>query len=336
MQDNSEYFFSLTPEKILTAVESSGLRCTGRCLTLNSMENRVYEVEIEIEDPDSIRSPSDRFRIVKFYRPGRWSEQQILEEHKFLNDLLSQDIPVVAPFPFSDGRTLHKQSETNIMYCIFPKKGGRMPDEFDDEQAMRMGRLMARVHNIGSASEAPHRIKISPQTYGRENLDFLLESNTIPLTIKDRYSSVVNDLCSLSEPLFENVKFIRIHGDCHLGNILWGNQGPFLVDFDDMVRGPAVQDIWLMIREHGEAGIRLLNLILEGYESMRAFDRSTLRLIEPLRALRMIHFSAWIARRWKDPAFPLAFSHFGSDRYWIEQVADLEEQRMRINQGGIL
>ena len=328
----TKYFFELTPEKILTAVETSGLRCTGRCLTLNSMENRVYEVEIEIDDESSVKSPSDHFRVIKFYRPGRWSEDQIREEHDFLLDLKNQDIPVVAPLILSDGRTIHQIPEIGIMYAVFPKMGGRIPDELDDEQLIRMGRLLARVHNAGASKPSEHRVTLSPDTYGRNNLEFLLSSGHIIESQRQRFTNVVQSICTISDSLFQNVSLQRIHGDCHLGNILWGREGPFLVDFDDMVKGPCVQDVWLMIPGRDVEAKYKLNSLLEGYEMMRHFDRSSLKLIEPLRALRMIHFSTWISKRWEDPAFKRAFTEFGSERYWQVQIADLEDQLMTIRE----
>lgn len=328
----TQYFFELTPERILTAVESSGLRCTGRCLTLNSMENRVYEVEVEIENPEQAKSPSDHFRVIKFYRPGRWSEAQILEEHEFLLDLKNQDFPVVAPILLQGEKTLLKIPDININYAVFPKMGGRIPDELDDEQVLRMGRLLARVHNVGASKVASHRMSMTPQTYGRDNLKFLVDSNSIPNSSRDRYSNCVNNICDITEPAYKNAKLQRIHGDCHLGNILWGRDGPFLVDFDDMVTGPCVQDMWLMLPGRDEAAKQKLNLLVEGYEMMRNFDRSTLRLIESLRALRMIHFAAWIAKRWEDPAFKRNFPDFGTERYWQIQVHDLEDQLEVIRQ----
>lgn len=322
----TQYFFSLTPHKILDAVEASGLRCTGRCLTLNSMENRVYEVELMLDDDVEIHTPSDRFRIAKFYRPGRWTQEQILQEHAFLADLKADEIPVVAPEPFPDGRTLHKLDETDIWYTIFPKVGGRNPDEFTDTQLAQIGRLLARMHNVGAAKQAPDRVRIHPSTYGRQSLSYLLEAKVLPFEIESAYTDLVHEICDLSEPWFEQAEVQRIHGDCHMGNLLWGQQGPFWVDFDDMVQGPCVQDIWLVCPGRDEWGVRQRNMLLDGYEQMRPFDYSTLRLIEPLRALRFIHFHAWISKRWADPAFPKAFPHYGSPKYWQEELSALREQ----------
>lgn len=345
----TRFFFELTPDRVLEAVESLGLRCSGRCTALNSFENRVYEVELEEEDGESVdRSASAVFarrRVVKFYRPGRWTREQILEEHEFLLDLQKAEIPVVAPIEFSTGeatpshRTLHVARESGIFYALFPKVGGRAPDELQDDQLRWIGRLLARIHSVGALKPAPHsmrsgpcpphRIEINAENYGRKNLRTLMEGNWIPLEFVARYEKAVTEICSLTEKFFSGLKpgaIHRIHGDCHLGNLLWNQNGPFFLDFDDMVRGPAVQDVWLLVPGRDEESIRQRQVLLAGYEEMREFDDSTLRLIEPLRALRFVHYSAWIARRWDDPAFPSAFPQFGSHRYWQDQVHDLEQQ----------
>ncbi len=329
MSAATRFFYDLTPNRVLDAVEASGLKCTGRCASLNSFENRVYDVELETEEaPGPKHLPVNR-RIVKFYRPGRWSRDQILEEHQFLADLQKAEIPAVAPLPFPDGETLRTTSTDSIFYAIFPKVGGRAPDELDIDQLKRVGRLLARIHNVGASREAPHRIKLDPLTYGMANLDYLLSANWIPAELRSRYQSAVERICAIVEPWLESTPAHRIHGDCHMGNLLWNDSGFFFVDFDDMVRGPAVQDFWLLlggVPSKDRLAMRQLDLLLEGYEEMRDFDRSTLKLIEPLRALRYVHYSAWVARRWEDPAFPLAFPGFGSFSYWNEKTQDLEEQ----------
>lgn len=338
--EKTKFFFELTPERVLEAVEASGLRCTGRCAALNSFENRVYEVELELSDDEMDRLEAEHGsregairaariasrRVAKFYRPGRWSREQILDEHAFVADLNAGEVPAVAPLAFADGQTLHKMPGADHWYCLFPKVGGRSPDELTGEQLRRIGRLLARVHTIGASRPAKHRLEIGPESYGLANLEFLLKGNLIPLEFAARFRAAVESVCATTKPWFDAAPKHRLHGDCHLGNLLWSDAGPFFVDFDDMVIGPAVQDLWLLIPGRvSEEGERI-EALLEGYEEMRAFDRSTLRLIEPLRALRFVHYSAWIARRWEDPAFSQAFPHFGSHRYWNDLTLDLEHQ----------
>jgi len=314
------FFFELTPERVLQAVETAGLHCTGRCMALNSFENRVYDVELEGDPPSR--------RVAKFYRPGRWTEEQIREEHEYLYDLQSDEIPVVAPIAFanrSGNSTLH-QTPTGIWFSLFPKVGGRAPEELTDDQLKRLGRLLGRIHNIGARKKAPHRIVIGPDTYGLSNLEFLKSGNFIPLEFLARYEKATREICALTQDFLQNVPYQRIHGDCHLGNLLWNQNGPFFLDFDDMVQGPAVQDLWLLVPGRDAEALRQRGVLLEGYMEMREFDYSTLRLIEPLRALRFIHYAAWIARRWDDPAFPRAFPQFGTHRYWQDETEDLEQQ----------
>ncbi len=329
----TQYFYELTPERILQSVEAAGLRCTGRCLALNSMENRVYEVEIEVPDETAVKSRFDLFRVVKFYRPGRWSKEQILEEHEFLADLVKSDLPAAAPLPFDDGSTLRKVEGCPIWCAVFAKIGGRSPDELRDEELERIGRLLARLHTVGKSKRAQHRLTLNPETYGISNLKFLRDQGFLPPEIAPAYSQVIENICSISEPWFKAADYQRIHGDFHFGNILWASDGPCLLDFDDFVHGPCVQDLWLILPGRDEETRRQLGVMLSSYESMRTFDRTTLRLIEPLRALRFIHYSAWIARRWKDPAFQRTFPQFGSPGYWNEQLSDLREQLMYIQEG---
>jgi Ser/Thr protein kinase RdoA (MazF antagonist) len=325
----TRFFFELTPDRVLTAVESAGLRCTGRCVALNSFENRVYDVELESEDGARPKNASElqaSRRVVKFYRPGRWSEAQILEEHEFLADLHAAEIPVICPLPFPDGRTL-QYLKSGMGFAVFPKVGGRAPEEMPPDQLKQIGRLLARIHTVGAKKTAPHRLELNASTYGLQNLQVLLDK--IPLEFKNRYESAVLQICEITERLFKDLPagaIHRVHGDCHLGNLLWSSSGPFFLDFDDMVRAPAVQDIWLLVPGRDAESIQNRQHLLEGYEEMRHFDYSSLRLLEPLRALRLIHYAAWIARRWDDPAFPLAFPHFGSHRYWADETHDMEEQ----------
>lgn len=326
----TQYFYQLSPEAILTAVERAGFICTGRVMALNSMENRVYEVEIELEGEEKPKKPSDRFRIAKFYRPGRWTKEQILEEHQFLADLVADEVPAVAPIVLNHGETVGVDPESKINFALFPKVGGRSPDELTDEQVERVGRLLARMHNVGAAKPATHRVTLTAETYGEGSLEHLLATGAIPPHVRTEYEKVARDIIAKTKQLYAGVKQHRIHGDCHLGNLLWNDQGPFWVDFDDMVIGPAVQDLWLMIRGRDEPAQHQLRLLVDAYDSMRPFNRNELKLIEPLRALRFMHFNAWISRRWKDPAFPRAFPQFGDEKYWSQQLYDLQEQNRLI------
>ncbi|MEM6885597.1 MAG: serine/threonine protein kinase [Verrucomicrobiota bacterium] len=319
----TRYFYELTPDVIFSAVEKLGYHCTGRCMPLNSMENRVLEVEIEPEQP--VDSESERFRIVKFYRPLRWNYEQIIQEHHFLRELEENDVPVVVPESNQKGQTLFKIEEQSIYYCLYPKVGGRNPDELSRDQLQRMGRLLARLHNIGARSEAPERIFLTPESYGLNSLDYLLDSESIPVELEDEYIDVVEEICEYSHPWFEKAKIQRVHGDCHFGNVLWSPAGPFFVDFDDMVMAPPIQDIWLLTPGRDEDSLAQREILLSTYEALTSFDRSSLQLVEPLRALRFIHFSAWIAKRWSDPAFKRTFPEFSATNYWNEQLHDLRE-----------
>lgn len=332
----TEFFYSITPERVLEAVESSGLIATGRCSALNSFENRVYDVEL---DPECVPPPptpkvhrSYYHRVAKFYRPGRWTREQILEEHEFLQDLVDEEIPVIAPIKFPDGSTLRQMPDSGIYYALFPKVGGRAPDELDAPILQQIGRLIARIHAVGARRAAQHRVQLTPETYGRQNLHYLVEKKWLPAEFEKRYREAVEKICGIIEPWFEQARPIRIHGDCHLGNLLQGSEGLFFLDFDDMVRGPAVQDLWLLLPSRGAGGRPDLESLLEGYEEMRPFDRTTLKLIEPLRALRFVHYTAWLARRWEDPAFPPAFPQFNTHRYWSDETADLEQQLRMIQE----
>jgi Ser/Thr protein kinase RdoA (MazF antagonist) len=308
------FFFNLTPDIVLRAIEMGGFKPTGHCLALNSYENRVYD--LRIDDGSHI--------VAKFYRPGRWSREQILEEHRFLFDLRDDEIPVCAPLDFPEGGTLRVIE--GILYAIWPRTGGRVPDELSDGQLQILGRLCARIHNNGAARHANHRIELTGSSYGLEPLAFLEERGILPEHLRERYAAAVREIVALYDTLRVGVPFHRIHGDCHLGNLLHGREGWFFLDFDDFLTGPAVQDVWMLVPARDREGLRQRGIFLDAYRQFRDFETSWLRLIEPLRALRYIRYAAWIAQRWEDPAFPAAFPHFGTVRYWEEETADLEEQ----------
>jgi Ser/Thr protein kinase RdoA (MazF antagonist) len=321
--EQTRYFFDLGPMEIIEAVESAGHRCTGRSFPLNSYENRVYEVEIEVDNP---ATRYDERKIIKFYRPARWTESQIRDEHEFIAELKEDEIPAIGPEVFADGDTLHKTASGDLWFTIYPKIGGRSTPEMSDMQLEWIGRLVARLHSVGARRSDVSRLALNTDTYGRANLEFLLSHDWVPRHYRDRYETVVNEICSLGERLLSPLESIRLHGDCHHGNLLWDESGPFFLDFDDMVTGPPVQDIWLLLTGRDAEARRQLNVLLDGYEQIRPFDRTSIRSIELLRSLRLIHFTAWIARRWQDPAFPRIFPHFNSEKYWHEQTHDLEEQ----------
>jgi len=312
-------FQHLVPEKIFTAAERLGGRCTGRFLALNAMENRVYQIEME----------DGGWVVIKFYRPGRWDRNTIQSEHLFLKSLEENEIPVVRPLANSVGETLLETDE-GIFFAIFPRRPGRLEAELNKEQLTRLGRFLARLHNVGASMKSAPRTKLTPTTYGRDTLSFLKEQNLIPELFRQRYEILITQICDASDPMFEGVESVLLHGDCHAGNILWRGDEPYFIDFDDMLYAPPVQDIWMLTGSDDSYGKTMRELLLEEYETIRQFDHSTLRLIEALRVLRMIHFTAWIAKRWEDGAFKLAFPHFGSERYWQEQLEGLAIQLEKI------
>ncbi|MCG8569891.1 MAG: serine/threonine protein kinase [Spirochaetes bacterium] len=313
MQAN-EFFYRLTPEVILKAVDEAGFLTTGACWQLNSLENRVYDLRLE----------NNNHVIAKFYRPGRWTLEQIQAEHIFLLDLQEQEIPVRAPLKLNNGQTIAKTED--IFYALWPRIGGRCVDEFSEEQLRMMGRLLARIHNIGKTQTADSRIKLTAQNLGLNPLNYLLENEMIPAHLQSRYRDAAFFICDYFSDKSLDVPYQRIHGDCHIGNLIYGSQGFFLIDFDDFYIGPAVQDIWMLINSGGAEGKNQLSCILEGYRTFSEFEESWLNLIEPLRALRFIHYAGWIARRWQDPAFANTFSYFGTEEYWLKETIDLEEQ----------
>ena len=311
----SENFFSLTPDRVLAAVERTGQPTTGLCYALNSLENRVYEVELE-----------DRQRVVaKFYRPGRWSREAIAEEHLLLAALYEHEIPVCRPLAFDDGSTL-KQTEDGIFFTVFPRVGGRCPDELIGDQYEQLGRLLGRIHNVSAATPAKDRPTISPQTYGLQCLATIEELGELSPSIRARYADAVHRLVELCQPWFADSAAQWVHGDCHRANLLFGNEGWFFLDFDDSAIAPPVQDMWLLLPARAKDCPVELESLLRGYEQFRSFDHGTLRLIEALRALRYVRYAAWVCARWDDPSFSKAFPDWGSERYWEQQISDLHEQ----------
>ena len=307
----------LSPDVVMDAVESYGFQCTGAILALNSYENRVYKVEIVDHAP----------LIAKFYRPERWSDAEILEEHTFSLELQEREIPVVAPLVQEHGSTLNMHA--GFRFALFPCQGGRAPEMNDPEDFVIMGRFLGRIHAVGAMQAFQYRPQFSIEHFGHDSLAFLLQCQLIPQELLHPYESLVRDLLAQIEAVFascKGVKQIRLHGDCHLGNVLWTENGPHFVDLDDCRSGPAVQDIWMLLSGDRQSMTIQLSDILEGYREFYDFDPRELHLIESLRTLRMIHYSAWLARRWDDPAFPMHFPWFSENRYWEEQILSLREQ----------
>ncbi|EYF04504.1 serine/threonine protein kinase [Chondromyces apiculatus] len=308
-----DLFFSLTPQKVLEAVEVAGVPCNPVCYPLNSFENRVYEVERE-----------DRTRVVaKFYRPGRWTEAQLLEEHQFLQELAEEELPVCAPRAFPEGGTL-RQIE-GIYYCLFDRMGGRAPDELDDGLLERLGMLVARMHNVGAARPGVHRVRVDANTFVRQELAWMEGRGVLPPGIAGRYAGAARRIADLADARMRDVEVHRLHGDLHLGNLLLRDGVLRVLDFDDMAVGPAMQDLWLIAPGRDAEAMQQRAVLVEGYEKMRSFSWGELRLVEPLRGMRMVRYAAWLARRWHDPIFPRTWPHFGTPSYWNDETRALEE-----------
>lgn len=309
-------FATLNPDRVLDAIESTGLRVDGRLYALNSFENRVYQVGIDDAPP----------LIAKFYRPHRWSDEAILEEHRFTAALQAQELPVIAPL-VRDGATLHHFED--FRFALFPRRGGRPPELEDRATLEWLGRFIGRIHAFGATHTFLARGAIDIDTYGREPRRYLLESGFVPKELTDAYRGIVDLALEAVARAFDragDVKSIRLHGDCHAGNVLWTDAGPHFVDFDDSRMGPAVQDLWMLLPGDRAGQRAALTDVLAGYEDFCEFDPRELYLIEALRTLRLIHYSAWLARRWDDPAFPAAFPWFNSARYWEDRILELREQ----------
>jgi Ser/Thr protein kinase RdoA (MazF antagonist) len=311
----------LTPELVLAAVERVGFPVDGRVLALGSYENRVYQVGREDGDPV----------VLKFYRPGRWSDAAILEEHAFALELAAAEIPVVAPL-LRDGETLHRHS--GYRYAVFPRRGGRWPELGTADDRVLMGRFLGRMHRLGQARSFAERPRLADASAVRAARATVLAGGWLPDYLQARYEDItdaieseVDEACTALMP-----RLFRIHGDCHRGNVLWTEQGPHFVDLDDCQTGPAIQDLWMLLAGSESEMRGQCRDLLEGYSQFAEFERAELRLIEPLRALRMVHYAAWIARRWEDPAFPLAFPWFDSPRYWENHLMELGQQLEALGQ----
>lgn len=319
----SQAFAELTPDHILDAIEATGIDCDGRFLALNSYENRVYQIGVEENQPI----------VAKFYRPHRWSDDAIIEEHQFTLDLAEQEIPVIAPIVNQQGETLHKHG--HYRFALYPRRGGRSPELDNPEHLEQLGRFIGRIHALGATKKFEHRTTLNIETLAIKPRAFLLENNFIPEYLLEAYTSVTSDLIRQVERSFENAgdfKNIRLHGDCHPSNILWTDDGPHIVDFDDARTGPAIQDLWMFLSGDRQYMTERLADLLEGYTQFYDFDPSELHLAEALRTLRIIHYTSWIASRWHDPAFPRAFPWFDTTRYWEDHVLALREQAALLNE----
>ena len=308
---------NLSPDDILNAIEDAGYRCDGHIYPLNSYENRVYQVGIEDDKPI----------IAKFYRPGRWSNEAIEEEHEFSRLLAKEEIPVIAPLQDNNKNSLYVT--TSFRFALFERTGGRTPELDNPEHLTQIGRMIARVHNYGAIEPFKHRQSLTISALAEKSSLFLLEQHFIPDDLLPAYESLINELIPKIKNCFSSagsVKYIRLHGDFHLGNILWNDDTPFMVDFDDTMMGPAMQDLWMLLSGDRNYMTARLYDVLDGYCEFREFDPVELHLVEALRTLRIINYAGWIARRWEDPAFPMAFPWFNSQRYWQDHILSLREQ----------
>jgi Ser/Thr protein kinase RdoA (MazF antagonist) len=306
----------LTPDRVLDALDTVGIRGDGRLLALNSYENRVYQVWRDDEPPV----------VAKFYRPARWSDAQILEEHSFIAKLCEREVPAVPPVVLHDA-TLN--AHDGFRFAVFERRGGRAPELEDKATLTRIGRYVARIHAVGALAPFATRPALTIDSFGTESRDFLLSHSFLPDELHAVWRGVVDQALAGVTRCFEragNVATLRLHGDCHAGNVLWTDAGPHFVDFDDARTGPAIQDLWMLLSGERAAMEQQLAAVLEGYESFGALDRRELHLVEALRTLRLVHYSAWIARRWDDPAFPAAFPWFNTQRYWQDRILELREQ----------
>lgn len=320
MNNSTTGFAELTPDIVLSAVENAtDTKLTGLLTPFPSYINRVYE--IETDDGDRL--------VAKFYRPGRWTEATLKEEHVFMQDCEDRDIPVVCPVKLKEENTLGNSN--GFYFSVFPKKSGRLFELNSDEDYLRAGALIGRIHSSGMSSNAEHRIVLDPSFSTRQDLDELLSGELISGKLKEEFKLVTDKILDLIIPMFEGVKKHRIHGDCHLGNILSrpgkdGNDTLMIIDFDDMAMGPAMQDLWLLLPGSLSESRKELNLLIEGYEHFLPFDYSTSRLVEPLRAMRIIYFLAWCARQIDDLKFRHNFPDWGTDKFWENEILDLKKQ----------
>jgi len=324
----SHPYTRLTPDHVIAAVESTGRLSDARILALNSYENRVYQVGLEEAEPV----------IVKFYRPARWSREQIDEEHRFTRFLFEQEIPVVPPLVLeTDGDYPTIGEHDGFQFAIYPRQGGRAPELDNLEHLHQLGLFIGRIHAAGRGFPFTSRPRLAFEQ-AVANVEFLLDTDFVPSDLEAAYRAVTGEVLQAIEarrPDVPTYAQITLHGDCHSGNVLWRDERPHFVDFDDCLSGPAIQDLWMLLSGELDNQQRQLLEILEGYEMFCEFDPAELKLIEPLRAMRVLHFNAWLARRWDDPAFPMAFPWFNSPRYWSEYILELKELLSGLQQAPI-
>jgi Ser/Thr protein kinase RdoA (MazF antagonist) len=318
--EGKDQFQALTPDSVLNMVEDVlDVRCNNLFRPMNSYINRVFEVE----SLDKVRF------IAKFYRPGRWSKRAILDEHKFLLELAEQELPVIAPLPLKNKSTLAENGE--LYFAIFPKCGGRSADEFSDDQWLELGRLIGRMHAIGAAGTAENRLVMSPEKSTLDQLKYLMNCQCVPDDIKPSLEKAIGAIIREIAPFFKQSESIRIHGDCHFSNVIHRpGESLFLIDFDDMAMGPPVQDVWMLLPGGLEDCFVELDLFLEGYETFRPFDKRSLQLLEPLRAMRFVHYMAWCAHQVEEDGLTRVIDGFGTREYWQKEIGDLLDQRERI------
>ena len=315
-------YHHLSPDLVINAVESLGYLSDARIFPLNSYENRVYQVGIEEQQP----------LIAKFYRPGRWSDVAILEEHRFSQELMDLELPAIPPLRDEQGNTLHRYD--GYRFALFPRQGGQAPEQDDFDQLHRLGRLLGRMHRVGSTELFQHRPQLSVSRMIAEPREFLLNESFIPTHLQAQYRTLTDEFSARFDALFASISptWLRCHGDCHIGNIIWHRAtGPWFVDFDDCINAPAIQDLWMLLAGSRPEQVQQFSELLEGYEEFQDFNRQELLLIEPLRTMRMVYYAGWLARRWNDPAFTAAFTWFNTANYWQHHVDSLQEQLLLLD-----
>ena len=323
MSDLEHPYTRLTPEKVLDAIESIGIRTDARIFPLNSYENRVYQIGVENSDPV----------IAKFYRPGRWTKPQILEEHGFARELFDLEIPVVPPDCYLENQTLLEFD--GFQFAVFSRLQGRAPELDNMDNLLVMGRFIARVHAVGARTNFKTRKTLSIDDFSTSSREFLLNNDFIPTDLIPAYDTLSRDLIEKMQSMtanHEKIKIIRVHGDCHPGNILWRDDTPWFVDFDDTLMAPAMQDLWMLMSGNRDQRQAQLLELVEGYNEFYDFNTMELELIEVLRTMRIMYYSCWLARRWQDPTFPKNFPWFNTERYWAEHILELREQLAALNE----